>query len=612
MSATVASCDLYNDDSASPMTMNRPTGTASGDLLLAVVVQDSGVIGDLTPATGFTANGTVVNNTGQFAKVYTKVAGGSEPATYDFAYNSGAATAGLMYRITGADSTPTIVVSSNYVNSNLATFDSLTATPSGSDDLEIVILTNSGGGATFSYAVPSGGYTDRGKTQASTSFQGIAAADRQLASSSATGNQTWSSISPTSRQAGSFNILVKSAASAGATYNPQRTRGSWRRLVLPRRPDIGSPVPAQQAQLTPAWPNERTRATWRRIVAYRRAIARVAEPVPTAVVVVVTTIPVAARREPVRLPIRAPRARTQALPPQPDQLEVTVRRRTPPPMRVRSPRVFVAAPPQGAQPTPAYVPVNARQRRPVPLLIRHSRSLTPPLAQQVLLIYPVPTTVRARPGRPQPIRYHRTASPPVPVSAPPPVVLVPSAVRSRRASPLVVRHLRSTSPPLVVAPVVVTQPPTAVRPRVSPFRLVRHAATPMPVPPQVVLVTVWPPARYRPRPTLAPFIRRPTAPTAPRVERTPAVSVRRPVRPPLRARPRTGRPLPILFPTANPPFLPVAIRHRVPPIHMHRPRAVRVFATCVCVTTRPGGGTTFRVIGTTVRPNSGITEDPCC
>src|SRR5882757_4177901 len=210
MSATVAEAVFYNSDSASPQTINKPAGASAGDLLVVVGSADSGVLTDFGTPSGWTANATTVNISGQRCKVFTHVVAGGDPSSWTFSYNSGAGSAWVLVRVTGADTTPVLVVTSGNSASNGATLDSPTATPSGTNDVDIAILTNSCGGNLLSYVQPTG-LTDLGKTQASVLFQGLAASWKALSSGSATGAQTWSSISPTAKQCGTFTILVKSA-----------------------------------------------------------------------------------------------------------------------------------------------------------------------------------------------------------------------------------------------------------------------------------------------------------------------------------------------------------------------------------------------------------------
>lgn len=130
-----------------PLDINKPSGTASGDLLVAVV-QVSGSVFTSTPSiSGFTLiDGTTgqgqyqdpLNHSGDITYYYVayKIAGSSEPATYSFnaiydgdngyIYN----ITGVMYRITGASKTAPIVTSASSVvrTGTTGTYPSVTTT----------------------------------------------------------------------------------------------------------------------------------------------------------------------------------------------------------------------------------------------------------------------------------------------------------------------------------------------------------------------------------------------------------------------------------------------------------------------------------------------------
>lgn len=75
-------------DSSSPYTVNKPSGTLEGDLLLASVVTVSSSINQVLPPDGwFAVRGAGINGDDNISCWY-KVAGDSEPSTYDFTSNS--------------------------------------------------------------------------------------------------------------------------------------------------------------------------------------------------------------------------------------------------------------------------------------------------------------------------------------------------------------------------------------------------------------------------------------------------------------------------------------------------------------------------------------------
>lgn len=100
---------VYQDISVSTsLTITKPTGTASGDLLVAQIVWDVST-GNPTAPSGWT----LLNKSSQFdggvqmsQAIYYKEAGGSEPSNYTWTINASATTGcGGIARVTGADNT---------------------------------------------------------------------------------------------------------------------------------------------------------------------------------------------------------------------------------------------------------------------------------------------------------------------------------------------------------------------------------------------------------------------------------------------------------------------------------------------------------------------------
>ena len=93
---------------ASTITMAKPAGTVSGDLLVAVCCLDGDVSTSWTNTTGWAEVFFDPNGAGRNASmgVYSLVAGGSEPSTYTFTSPTGSdARAGLILRISGQGAT---------------------------------------------------------------------------------------------------------------------------------------------------------------------------------------------------------------------------------------------------------------------------------------------------------------------------------------------------------------------------------------------------------------------------------------------------------------------------------------------------------------------------
>ncbi len=89
------------------LTIDKPAGTQSGDVLLATIGYQSGSIRNLAPPSGWTAvpNTHVFEGTNAGMRAFYKIAGGSEPSSYTFQLTggSGQALGGGIMAIIGAD-----------------------------------------------------------------------------------------------------------------------------------------------------------------------------------------------------------------------------------------------------------------------------------------------------------------------------------------------------------------------------------------------------------------------------------------------------------------------------------------------------------------------------
>jgi hypothetical protein len=251
VAADVAEVIWYQEDSTPPFTVLKPAAFGAGQLLVFVIHQDTGVIGDLTAPTGWTICPNTLDLTVEHGKVMYHAYDPADPSSWDFPYGSGIDAAACLLRITGADvDLPVVVVPTPTGSaSNTASMNSPTVTPTGGDDLLIVTFGHATQSAVFSVTPPAG-MTDRGKVQVTGNFQDLAAASEQLVSGSATGTRSWTSISPTGKSAGAFSIAVKSAGlfdpdppSPGQVFlmPPWLMRELVLERQLPTRGDIGAP-----------------------------------------------------------------------------------------------------------------------------------------------------------------------------------------------------------------------------------------------------------------------------------------------------------------------------------------------------------------------------------
>jgi hypothetical protein len=178
------------------------------------------VIANLTAPAGWTTTSSA-NGGSVTGKLWTKVAGGSEAVDVRLPVQL------WRRRRRGddpgdrcrhdADDRP----GGRYVaGPNAGNCDSPSVTPTGADDLLIVVMSAACGGTTLAETDPSG-TTDLGQGQVAGGFQALATAYQQLASGSATGAKTWSSITPATKPGVTFSLAIKSAGAAPAAATPQ-------------------------------------------------------------------------------------------------------------------------------------------------------------------------------------------------------------------------------------------------------------------------------------------------------------------------------------------------------------------------------------------------------
>lgn len=218
MAADVAETVWYNEDSASPLTVSKPAAFGVGQILVVIHTGHGPTLSSYTAPSGWTEQGNFTTGTtgGDCqGKIFTHAYDGTEPSTWDFPYGSSDDVALGLFRITGADTTPTVVVQTSAWSNLSSSQDSPTVTPTGSDDLLICALANVCGGTAFSQTDPSG-MTDLSQTQVTGNFMALAAAKQQLSSSSATGGKTWTSILPTGQRGGTISVAIKSTASSSS------------------------------------------------------------------------------------------------------------------------------------------------------------------------------------------------------------------------------------------------------------------------------------------------------------------------------------------------------------------------------------------------------------
>ncbi len=251
--ADVAEVIYYTEDSSSPMTIVKPAAFAPGELLVFIIAHDAlgGGLSSLTAGPGWVDKGNYNDTVGDSAgRVWTHPYDPADPGTWDFGYGSTASVAGALIRITGADLTPIVTLTSSAGAQVSGTATSPSVTPTGINDLLITALCPVCNGNPFTETDPTG-MTNRGQVQVADLYMAIAVASQQLTDGSSTGSKTWSSVSPSTSAGGTLSIAIKSSGFLDpdpppnpppAIVPPWMLRELVGRKQQPVRGDQGTPV----------------------------------------------------------------------------------------------------------------------------------------------------------------------------------------------------------------------------------------------------------------------------------------------------------------------------------------------------------------------------------
>ncbi|MCA1832871.1 MAG: DNRLRE domain-containing protein [Actinobacteria bacterium] len=177
----------HNDATTTSVVVTKPTGTASGDVLIAGIATRG--TPTVTAPTGWTLIRTRETGSSWTLQSYYHVAGSSEPTSYTWTLSVAKAAAGTVTAYTGVDTTSPIDVTSGHLDNTAAT--SITATgvtTTAGNDLVVGIFENTGA-ATFT---PPAGMTERGEDQSNAAGQShvdIETADISQTTAGATGDK---------------------------------------------------------------------------------------------------------------------------------------------------------------------------------------------------------------------------------------------------------------------------------------------------------------------------------------------------------------------------------------------------------------------------------------
>lgn len=192
MPVTFRSASQFNGETTTVCVVNRPTGTVSGDLLIAIHGSDrDGTAAAMTAPAGWTLAGQSSQTNAGFVKVWWKIAGGSEPSTYTFPDSTASDAALIVLCFQGGtfDAASPFAVAVTFGGSNTSSTSHVAPSVAGVDDGELVTAYFGGTGTngTRTYSPPSG-MTERGDVGGG--WVVLAAYTLDLAADGATGTKT--------------------------------------------------------------------------------------------------------------------------------------------------------------------------------------------------------------------------------------------------------------------------------------------------------------------------------------------------------------------------------------------------------------------------------------
>lgn len=217
MAPTIVGVATQNGTGAT-LVCNKPTGTASGNLLLAWHYNDAGNIATSTPPSGWATNATQDQgiNAAHF-KLYSKTAGGSEGSTYTFNQSSVAGVITII-ALSGVDVTAAhwVISTTSTANSASRVCPSLTGVSAGGVLLCTAMVDASAVAITFT--APSG-MTKQSDVQSGTASAMSVASLLSPPNPTTTRTFTASSGNMTGSANGIQNSLFVPAASQGQFFS---------------------------------------------------------------------------------------------------------------------------------------------------------------------------------------------------------------------------------------------------------------------------------------------------------------------------------------------------------------------------------------------------------
>ncbi len=122
------------------ITITKPAGVASGDVLIAGLSFETGSSDTITVPSGWTLVRRVNNTTSEGLAVYRKVAGGAEGASYAWTFSSSRSVSGGILAFTGVDNTTPIDVENGQTTASSTTHATPTITTTQANDMLVAFF----------------------------------------------------------------------------------------------------------------------------------------------------------------------------------------------------------------------------------------------------------------------------------------------------------------------------------------------------------------------------------------------------------------------------------------------------------------------------------------
>jgi hypothetical protein len=167
------------------VTINKPAGTLSGDVLIAALTMDAAGVETITPPAGWTLVRTV--NGGSGLAIYWKAAGGSEPASYVFGFNPGNTDiTGAIGAYSGVDNATPVDVENGNTSPGATSHTTLSVSTATANTRLVALF---GDDASSSWTAPAG-MTARVNSNGGALNSSLSISDAAQAATGATGTRT--------------------------------------------------------------------------------------------------------------------------------------------------------------------------------------------------------------------------------------------------------------------------------------------------------------------------------------------------------------------------------------------------------------------------------------